>query len=259
MPWAVDHLLGGADLDDATEVHHADPIAHTGDHPQIVGDEEIGDVPLALEAGQEVQDVGLDRDIERRNDFIAQQQLGIDRQGPSDIDPLPLASRELVGSSVRHRRRQPDGPERGVDRFGQVSSFTPAQDPYRLLDALAYGHPGIERIVRVLEDHLHPTPMTPQPFSRKTVEPGAAQRHRAGDLDPVAPQQLGDRPGHGRFAGARFADQAQCFPRRDVETDLRYGVNDSSAGPASPKSNGQLLDFENRRRCSLSGHFRAAC
>ena len=50
-----------------------------------------------LEAGEEREDLGLDRDVECRDGLVAHEDLGVEGQRPRDRDALALAARELVG------------------------------------------------------------------------------------------------------------------------------------------------------------------
>jgi hypothetical protein len=46
---------------------------------------------------QEVQNMGLDRDVQRRNRFVADQQPGLGYERPGNLDALALAARKLMG------------------------------------------------------------------------------------------------------------------------------------------------------------------
>ncbi len=64
-------------LDDLAGVHHADVGAHLGDHPQVVGDQEDRHPQPCLEVAHQVQDLGLDGDVERGRGLVGDQQLGV--------------------------------------------------------------------------------------------------------------------------------------------------------------------------------------
>ena len=51
---------------------------------------------VALQVRQQVEDLGLDRDVQRRCGLVANQQFGFDREGAGDGDALALAAGELV-------------------------------------------------------------------------------------------------------------------------------------------------------------------
>ena len=81
------------------------------DHRQVVGDEEIGEVKLVLQLLEQVDDLCLDRHVQRRDGLVAHDERRIHRQCARDADPLSLAARELVRVPSREVTRQPDKPE----------------------------------------------------------------------------------------------------------------------------------------------------
>ena len=78
-----------------------DPIGHLSDDAEIVGDgeHECRSV-LALEAGEEVEELGLHRDVERSRRFVGDQQLRAQGQGHRQHDPLAHPAGELMGIIV---------------------------------------------------------------------------------------------------------------------------------------------------------------
>ena len=46
-------------------------------HSQIMGDEDIGEAEPGLEVDQEIEDLGLDRDVEGRDRLVGDDQLGL--------------------------------------------------------------------------------------------------------------------------------------------------------------------------------------
>ena len=80
------------ELDDAAIGHHRDPIGHVVHHGEIVRDEQEGQPALGLEILEQVEDLGLDRDVERRDRLVADDQVGIEREGAGDADALALAA-----------------------------------------------------------------------------------------------------------------------------------------------------------------------
>ncbi len=63
---------------------------------------------LFLQLLEQVEHLGLHRDVERRDRFVADDELGLDRQGPGDADPLPLAAGEFVRVAAQVARLQAD-------------------------------------------------------------------------------------------------------------------------------------------------------
>ena len=89
-----------SDLDDAPKVHHGDPIAHVAHDGEIVGDEEEPHARLTLEIAEEVDDLGLDGDVEGGDRLVEDEHPGPEGHRAGDPDPLPLPARELVGVAV---------------------------------------------------------------------------------------------------------------------------------------------------------------
>ena len=101
----------------------SDDVPH---HRQVVRDEQVRQVELVLEVLEQVEDLGLDRHVERRHRLVADDQLRAERERPGDADALALAAGELVRVPVVVLRVQPDelhelaGPRRLIVFFGTV-------------------------------------------------------------------------------------------------------------------------------------------
>ena len=108
-------LLGGPDLDDLAEVHDRDPVGDVADDAEVVGDEDVGEPELVLKVVEQVDDLRLDRDVERRDRLVGDDQLRPQRQRPGDPDPLPLAAGELVREAVVVLGAEPDALEQLLD------------------------------------------------------------------------------------------------------------------------------------------------
>ena len=71
----------------------ADAAAGDGVEPlEQAADQGAHLVRLALQVGEQVEDLGLNRDVERRDGLVADDQLGRERERPGDPDPLPLTA-----------------------------------------------------------------------------------------------------------------------------------------------------------------------
>src|SRR5258705_964 len=94
-------LLPWRHLDDLAEIHHGDTVRHVLDNSQIVADEQQREAELALQILQQVDDLRLDRNVERRDRLVANNQFGLLRERPGDADALALPAVDLP---------QPDSP-----------------------------------------------------------------------------------------------------------------------------------------------------
>jgi hypothetical protein len=63
-------------LDDASRVHDGHPVGHFSDDAEIVGDEEQREPEALLQVAQQVQDLRLDRDVERRRRLVGDEERG---------------------------------------------------------------------------------------------------------------------------------------------------------------------------------------
>ena len=177
--------LRAADLDDAADVHDRDPVGDLADHREVVRDEDVGEVELVLEALQQVQDLRLHRDVERRDRLVADDQLRLERERARDADPLPLAARELVRVAVVVLRAQADAGEQLAHAALHV--LLGLVDRERLADDLADALARVQRRVRVLEDDLHLAPQRPHAARCDEVRDVLAfEADRAGRSDRAA-------------------------------------------------------------------------
>src|SRR5580698_9543650 len=187
---------------------------------------------LALQIDQQVDDLGLDRYVERRHRLVAHDQLRPERQRPRDADALALTAGELMRIVLHLIRPQPDL----IEQLGNPLLFGAAcrqsMDAEWFADDIAGRHARIERGERILEDDLHRTPMRPQlgfpePGDIAAIEPDGA----AGWFDQTQ-NAARDR----RLAAAGFSDKSEGFPDAKRKTHTVHGVHgaDLAAEDAAP-------------------------
>ena len=68
-------LLARRDFHDAPEVEHDDLIADVLDDGEIVRDEQHGQSKADLQIAQQIDDLGLDRDVKRGDRLVGHDQL----------------------------------------------------------------------------------------------------------------------------------------------------------------------------------------
>ncbi len=73
-----------------------------------MGDEQIGEPVRGLQIVQQVEDLRLDRDVERRHRLVADDQFGVDGERPCDADALPLAAGEFMRVTLHGVRVERD-------------------------------------------------------------------------------------------------------------------------------------------------------
>ena len=88
--------LASAISTNLAEVHHRDAIGDMPDRAQVVRDEQVSQILLALQLLQQIHDLRLDGNIERRDRFISDDEVRIDCQCARDADALALSAGKLV-------------------------------------------------------------------------------------------------------------------------------------------------------------------
>ena len=129
----LEDRLGGPGLHHEAVAQHDHLVAERADDLEVVADEEIGEAVPRLERAQEVDDLGLDRHVERRRGLVEHHQAGLQHQRAGDGDALALAAGELVRVTVSASRvptplppapRRPDRSRRRRSR-GDAASVLP--------------------------------------------------------------------------------------------------------------------------------------
>jgi len=218
-------------------------VADLLDDAQVVGDEEHRQPHLLLQLHQQVDDLGLDGDVERAHGLVAYQQPGAQDKRPGYPDALALAARELVGVAVDLVGQQPDPLHHRLDHPRPVPSrqLRP-QRHERLGDDLPDRHARVERRQRVLEHDLHHlAPLAQLPG----VQPGqllAVESHAA------RPQgrQSQNAPGEAGLSATGFADDAEGLPPGQGETDVLHRLQGLPAAAETPLGGDPELDPQPR-------------
>ena len=92
-----------ADLEQRAGVEHIHPVADRECDAQVVGDEDHAHAARRLGPAEEVEDLGLGRDVERRRRLVGEEQLGISGQCGGEGNPLTHSTGQLEGVAIDHR------------------------------------------------------------------------------------------------------------------------------------------------------------
>jgi hypothetical protein len=220
----LEDLVGRALLDDHAVLHHEDAVAEVADDAEVVRDEEVAHARRLAQSRQQVEDLRLDRHVERRHRLVEHDHGGAGRERAGDGDPLPLAARHP-------QREAPGDPGREADLLQQLehagtTGGTPGELSRRqgvqqdALDVPAR----VERAQRVLIDD--------RDESAPQAATGLGQRRPrfAEQLDGSAVEffEAEREPGGRALARARLPDDAEGLAGEQVERD----AVDRGAGPA---------------------------
>src|SRR2546426_2931663 len=246
MKWRAAELEAVRDLDELAEIHHGGLMADVRYRGQIVGDEQIAHREPALDLLEQADDVRADRDVQRRDGLIEHDEPRVGGERARNGQPLSLPAAELVRKEPRDIGPEADQLEElgharsNVLRGEMLVSFD------GLGDDISHAHPGTERAIRVLEDHLHLAPVVSE--------------RRAGQLREVAPLEL-DGAGRRRFGGEHefrggrlaapgLSDKTERLAGVDREADPIDGLDDAPPLAEQRAADGKVLfevaDFEQR-------------
>ena len=217
-------------------------------------------VPVSLaEVAHQVEDLGLDRDVEGGRRLVGDEQLRLAGEGHRDHHPLGHAARHLVreGLEAPLRVRDADHPQqlegavagglaasscggaRGPRRSAQPTSQTGFSDEVGCWKIIEIRSPRILRIS----------------LARELQQVRAVEQDLAG-LDPARrPTRPHDRQAGHALAAAGLADEAHDLAAVDVEVDAVDGPDDAVAGV---ERRPQALDLEERPVRRAAGRGRRA-
>ena len=128
-----------------------------------MSDEQVSQVELLLQVAQQVEDLRLNRNVERRHGLITDDELRPERQGAGDAKPLALAAGKLVRVTALIIGAEPDKlkqlchplAHRLLQGARAGLRFDEAMHAQRFGEHRADGHSRVERGERVLKDDLH--------------------------------------------------------------------------------------------------------
>ena len=88
MPRRIQHVAHGAAFHHLAVFQHQHLVRHGADDVDVVGDEQVGQAALFLQALQQGQHLLLDGDVEGAGGFVQHQQFGFDDERPRQGDAL---------------------------------------------------------------------------------------------------------------------------------------------------------------------------
>src|SRR3989442_4724777 len=207
MHRALIEPVGRGELDDLSQIHHGDPIGDVTDNTQVVCDEDVGEAEAFLELIQQIQDLGLDRYVERGYRLIGDDKLRVERQRSCEADPLALASGELMRTAAVVLGGEPDDLEKLVDALLALRSACLVVYAERRADDRADTLPRVQACVRILEHDLELAAQRPQLSRAQVLDASSVVLDfaggRLGQTDDAASER--------GVPAARLPDEAQSL------------------------------------------------
>ncbi len=151
-----------SDLHDLSQVHDRHPVADVLHHAEVVGHEEVGQREPLPKIGQQIDDLRLNGDVQRRDGFVGHDQGRVEDERPRNADALAAAAVQLMGVAVN----QPFCQAYGFHQFQHavldlMLIREDAVHPDGLGDNLIDRLLGIQGGERILKDNLHITAQFP--------------------------------------------------------------------------------------------------
>ena len=245
MQRKVEDRVGGSLLDHPSGIHHRHAVGHFGDRAHVMGDHQDRRAELLLDVVEQLEDLRLHGDVQRRGRLVGDQQLRPAADRHRDHHPLAHAARQLVRIAARAPLRLGDADpveqRHGVGEGLGIGSVLVEHD--RLGDLVAGGEHRVERGHRLLEDHRRLASAHPAKASFGGVgQLLAVEADRAaGELAGRRGDQPHDRQRGDRLAAARFPDDAQRLALGGRQAHL---VQRRDLAVAGAEGDAQVLDLE---------------
>ncbi|MCG3773866.1 MAG: hypothetical protein JW395_0682 [Nitrospira sp.] len=144
------------DFTDVTQVHHDDAVADVPDHGQVMGDKQVGQLESLLKLFEQVDDLRLNRNVQRGDGLVADNEGRVGRQRSGNADALPLAAGELMRVAAGKVGMQPHDGKQLINPVLVFLTLGQTVNLQGLANNAAAGHAGVQGTVWVLEDDLNP-------------------------------------------------------------------------------------------------------
>jgi len=145
MKWSRGDVFRGPYFDDSPKVHDRDSFADEADDVEIVRNEEIGNPKFVAKIQQQVHNLCLDRDIERAQRLITNDEVRFESECSGNAYPLTLPPAEFV-RVARHAIRAKSYlvEQLSNERFAFGNGLADIVDNERFGNDLFDGHSGVE-------------------------------------------------------------------------------------------------------------------
>ena len=209
-------------LDDTAEVHHHHAIRQMLDDAEVVADEQIREVELLAQVHEQIENLRLDRHVERGHGFVAHQHRRLHRKRTSNADALALTAAELVRITRAQCRVETRTFELRAHIVVKPGAIHEAVNACRFAHDFIDAQTRVQARIRVLENHLHGQARSVLFLRRHVREVATVDQHFAVRWRE---QTRGDAAQR-RFAAAGFTDQTDDFAGLHDQIDLVHGARD---------------------------------
>ena len=143
-------VLGRTRFDNLSGLHDRDAMRDMADHSHVMTNEEQRQATGALKIEQKIEHLRLNRNIERRDRLVAEQDLRLDNQSAGDGHALALAAGKLVRELLQGGDRQANRLEGLGGTVGPARRMANSMDRQCLLHLVTNTAARIKRAQRIL-------------------------------------------------------------------------------------------------------------
>jgi hypothetical protein len=242
-----EELPDGGLLRLAPGIHDHDPVGEIRDDAEIVGDQDDRGSEPRAQLPEQIEDAGLDRDVERRCRLVGDQDLGVAGKRHRDHHALAHTARELVGVLVDATARVGDvnEVEQLDDAFLCLASRETQVLAQHLLDLVPDPEHRVQRGHRLLEDERNLAAADlPELRARRAEQLLAVELDAARDRRGLREQPQDRERGHA-FPAAGLADDPQHLTLGELE---RHPVDRVNGPFVAVEADREVPDLEQRFR-----------
>ena len=212
-------------LDDLARVHDRDPVAHLGDDAEVVGDEDDRRAGLVAQVAHQVEDLRLDRHVERGRRLVGDEQLRLAGERHRDHDALaPCRRTSRAGYALSAPLRIGDADHLRAARAPRSRAALPLHVPVDAASTSPIWRPTVQtgfsddvgcwKIIEIRSPRI--SRISSSGSVRRSCP---SNRISPASIRPGGGDEPHDRQARHALAAAGLADEAHDLAAVDVEVD----------------------------------------
>ena len=184
------------------------------DHGKIMRDKQIRQPHFSLQLHQQIDDLCLNGNIQRRDRLITHNKLWIYGKRARDADTLPLAAGKFMGKAICMLAVQPHHFQQLIHACRPLClAAAQSMDIQALGNNICNSHTRIKRRIRILKNNLCAAAEFPFFCAAQRVHVDSVEKYLAACLVVQAHR----RTTAGRFSAAGLTHHAKRFPAIDCK------------------------------------------
>jgi hypothetical protein len=158
VKWRLIQVIAAGNLNKLTEIHHRNIRCDMTNHAEVVGDKQVRELILRLKVSKQVENLGLNANVERRDWLVQNKQLRSKDQRPGYPYPLQLPAGEFMRISSTSGGPDAHDFKSFPDPLASFAIRSKTVDAQRLSNDVGHPHPWINAGVWILKYQLRATP-----------------------------------------------------------------------------------------------------